>query len=305
MTIEKTKKNLLHKQKHVFVAGGSRLGKNPVYEKEVYELGKEIGRQNYQLSFGLSSRGIMGAVAKGVRDSWSDKTRKPIKGVTTSAYLKRYDTEKELEKISEIVVAHTLEERKRELLKSEFIIFAPGGAGTLDELAFDCVAMQDGLIPIKPFVMFNVNGFFHHILEYLKEIHLKGFADYFPFIVVDDVFEASVAFDMIDERCKKGLKNNKTQEVLEGIVYDLPYVIELRQINPKQTTSMILKQMEKDLKNKDRTVVRKICQDIETAYLNSEIERMYGRLEKSARDIADVSHKLAGLKKRYEIAGKN
>ena len=153
--------------------------------------------------------------------------------------------------------------------------------------------------------MFNVNGFFHHILEYLKEIHLKGFADYFPFIVVDNVFEASVAFDMIAERCRKELKNDKIQEVLEGIVYDLPYVIEQRQITPQKTTAMVLKQMEEDLKNKDRTVVRKICQDIETAYLNSEIERMYGRLEKSARDIADVSHKLAGLKKRYEISGKN
>ena len=93
--------------KHVFVAGGSRLGKNPIYEQKVYQLGKEIGRQNYQLSFGLSSRGIMGSVAKGVLESWSDKSTKPIRGVTTDAYLKRYDTENELEKISEIVVAHT------------------------------------------------------------------------------------------------------------------------------------------------------------------------------------------------------
>ena len=306
MVTQKAKKRTAQKnQKHVFVAGGSRLGKNPVYEKEAYQLGKEIGRQNYQLSFGLSSKGIMGAVAKGVKDSWSDKSRKPIKGVTTDAYLKRYDTEKELEKISEIVVAHTLEERKRELLKSEFIIFAPGGAGTLDELAFDCVAMQDGLIPIKPFVMFNVQGFFHHILEYLKEIHLKGFADFFPFIVVDDVFEASVAFDMIDVRCKKKLSNSKMQEIIEGIVYDLPYVIEKRGENPSSTTKQVLLQMEKDLKSKDRNLVRQICKNIETAYLNSEIGRMYDRLEKSARDIAAVSHKLAGLKKRYEIAGKN
>lgn len=301
----KMKNGIANENKHVFVAGGSRLGKNPVYEKEAYELGKEIGRQNYQLSFGLSSRGIMGAVARGVLESWSDKSRKPIRGVTTKAYLKRYDTEKELEKISEIVVAHTLEQRKKELLKSEFIIFTPGGAGTLDELAFDCVAMQDGLIPLKPFVMFNVNNFFHHILEYLKEVHLKGFADFFPFIVVDDVFEASVAFDMIGQRCQKKLSNNQMEEVIEGIVYDLPYVIEKRIESPKLSTAKILAQMEEDLKNKDRTVVRTVCRNIETAYLNSEIERMYGRLEKSARDIADVSHKLAGLKKRYEIAGKN
>ena len=302
--MSQTKKNN-SKTKHVFVAGGSRLGKNPIYEEEVYKLGKEIGLQNYQLSFGLSSKGIMGAVARGVLDCWSDQSVKPIKGVTTDDYVKRYDTEKELEEISEIVVARTLEERKRELLKSEFIIFAPGGAGTLDELAFDCVAMQDGLIPIKPFVMFNVSGFFHHILEYLKEIHLKGFADFFPFIVVDNVFEASVAFDMIDARCKKKLSNDKMQEIIEGIVYDLPYVIEMRQTNPVMSTKQILLQMERSLKNKNRSIVRQLCKDIETAYLNKEIGRMYSRLEKSARDIADVSHKLAHLKSRYKIAEKN
>lgn len=297
--------NNKQQQKHVFVAGGSRLGKNPAYEQAVYQLGKEIGQQNYQLSFGLSSRGIMGAVAKGVLESWSDESVKPIKGVTTRDYLKRYDTETKLRQTAEIVVAHTLEERKKELLKSEFIIFTPGGAGTLDELAFDCLAMQDGLIPVKPFVMFNVENFFHHILEYLKEIHLKGFADYFPFIVVDDVFEASTAFDMIDVRCKKGLKNEKIQEVSEEIVYDLPYVVEQRQAHPNLTTFQILDQIQANLKSKDRSIVRQTCRDIETAYLNKEIRRMYGRLEKSARDIADVSHKLAGLKKRHKIVEKN
>ena len=63
--------------------------------------------------------------------------------------------------------------------------------------------------------------------------------------------------------------------------------------------------MEKELKSKDRNQVRNLCKKIETSYLNSEIERMYRRLEKTGHDIAAVSHKLASLKKRYKIAGKN
>ena len=63
--------------------------------------------------------------------------------------------------------------------------------------------------------------------------------------------------------------------------------------------------MEKDLKSKDRNIVRNLCKKIETSYLNNEIERMYGRLEKTGRDIASVSHKLANLKKRYKIVGEN
>ena len=43
----------------VFVAGGSRSGKNPLYEQEAFKLGEEIGKKNYRLDFGLSSKGIM------------------------------------------------------------------------------------------------------------------------------------------------------------------------------------------------------------------------------------------------------
>ena len=39
-------------------------------------------------------------------------------------------------------------------------------------------------------------------------------------------------------------------------------------------------------------------EEIETAYLEKEIERMYERLAKSGRDTATVSYKLASLKRR-------
>ena len=55
-----------HQRIRVFVAGGSRSGNNPVYEQEAYQLGRKIGQMGYRLDFGLSSKGIMGAVAKGV-----------------------------------------------------------------------------------------------------------------------------------------------------------------------------------------------------------------------------------------------
>ena len=45
--------------------------------------------------------------------------------------------------------------------------------------------MQDGLLQKKPFILYNIGGFFHHLLEYLKSMANKGFADPVPFIVVD------------------------------------------------------------------------------------------------------------------------
>lgn len=53
----------------------------------------------------------------------------------------------------------TLENRKIKLLEADIVVFAPGGVGTLDELAYDCVAMQDGFLKTKPFIIYNVNGF--------------------------------------------------------------------------------------------------------------------------------------------------
>ena len=313
-TKTKTKKTSKHpkiKAKsniRVFVAGGARDGKNPAYVKAAYELGKEIGKQEYQLTFGLSSRGIMGAVAKGVLESWlknPDHSQKPIEGVTTEEYLRRYDTEKDLEEISDIVVAKTLEERKRHMLEAEFVIFMPGGVGTLDELAFDCVAMQDGLLPKKPFILFNCLGFFHHLLEFLKSIHMKGFSDFVPFIVVDNVFEAEVAFDMIAYRyLAPKPEKEKTERILEQIVYDLPYVIEQRQQDESKSTWQILSEIHYTFTSKPENEKRELSRAIETAYLNKEIARMYDRLEKAGRDTALVSHKLSSLKQRFQKKGK-
>ncbi len=289
----------------VFVAGGSRSGNHPMYEEEAFKLGRIIGEKNFRLDFGLSSKGIMGAVAKGVLQAWSqleDPCDTPIQAVTTKEYLALYQSDTVIDQVSEIIVAHTLEERKKQLLGADFVIFAPGGVGTLDELVYDCVAMQDGFLNFKPFVLFNVDGFFYHLLEYLKEIQIKGFSDTVPFIVVDDSFEAGVAFDMIDSFYSKKMKEEGANplEIIEHLIYLLPYLINQRLLHPALSTADILKSMGDIHKNgmpaeKDRLKI-----DIETAYLNKEIERMYERLAKAGRDTAQVSDKLNELKKRYQ-----
>ncbi len=290
----------------VFVAGGSRSGHDKGYAKEAYLLGQAIGCQNYRLNFGLSSRGIMGAVAEGVLDAWTQKSKnqteatKPIQAVTTKEYFALYQKNQLLDAFSEVIVAHTLEERKKQLLAADFVIFAPGGVGTLDELAYDCVAMQDGFLTFKPFVLFNVEGFFHHLLEYLKEMHLKGFADAMPFIVVDDSFEASIAFEMIARYYpKKGTRTNAMRAV-EKIIYDLPYVIDQKRYRTDESITAILDEKDFILSQGKQAAQQQLSKEIETAYLNKEITRLYERLAKSGRDTAVISDKLSQLKKQYQ-----
>lgn len=97
-------------------------------------------------------------------DAWNEKQHCPapefpIQGITTEEYYKLYDSDDIMLKHINVIFAKTLEERKQRLLNADFVVFAPGGVGTLDELAYDCVAMQDGLLQRKPFILYNISGF--------------------------------------------------------------------------------------------------------------------------------------------------
>lgn len=285
----------------VFVAGGSRSGNDSIYVQEAFQLGQEIAKMHYRLDFGLSSRGIMGAVAKGVLKGWAEKKHKIkgiIKGITTPKYLEYYQTDEIIEEVSEVIVAHTLEERKNQLLKADFVIFAPGGLGTLDELSYDCVSMQDGFLTFKPFILFNVHGFFHHLVEYLKEINLKGFANVMPFIVVDNSIEARIVFEMLPFYYNKEASREICCEAVERLLYDLPYVIYKISKNPRRRVATVLIDMQKILQGENSASKQKLLDEIEKRYLDKEISRMYNRLEKTDTDTATLHKKLSHLKER-------
>ena len=288
----------------VFVAGGSRNGNNPLYIRETYNLGKKIVEMGFKLDFGLSNSGIMGAVARGVMDAWNAKQNCsvpdfPIQGITTEEYFRLYDSEDEMIKHINVIFAKTLEERKQRLLDADFVVFAPGGVGTLDELAYDCVAMQDGLLPKKPFIIYNVGGFFHHLLEFLKSISSKGFSDPVPFIVVDNDFELEVAFSLLKAQHKK--EDNDLAHVYDDareLVYELPYYIKRRQASKRLDVIDIVREVRSIRAFGNAEEKSALEGEIETAYLEKEIERMYDRLAKTGRDTSVVSYKLSRLKQR-------
>lgn len=286
----------------VFVAGGSRGGHNPMYVRETYNLGKKIVEMGFKLDFGLSNSGIMGAVARGVMDAWNEKQHCitpefPIQGITTEEYYKLYDSDDVLLKRINVIFAKTLEERKQRLLNADFVVFTPGGVGTLDELAYDCVAMQDGLLQKKPFILYNIGGFFHHLLEFLKSIANKGFSDPIPFVVVDNDFELEVAFSLLKLKYGKCDENKEVYDNARELVYELPYFIKRRQESKLEVVDIIRDVCAIKAFGSDEEKAA-LNSDIETAYLEKEIERMYDRLAKAGRDTSVVSYKLSRLKNR-------
>ena len=171
--------------------------------------------------------------------------------------------------------------------------------GTLDELAYDCVAMQDGFLKIKPFILYNINGYFHHLVEYIKSISAEGFADPMPFIVVDNSIELGIVFRLLKLRYKKG---NTTQEVYSStrqLIYELPYFVKMTENGC--TVDEICRKIKDNSYHGTSEERQELANDIERAYLEKEIERMYDRLAKTGRDTATVSDKLHELKKRKKI----
>jgi len=296
------KKNL-----RVCVSGGHRNGNDPIYIKECYKIGEKIAQMGFCLDYGFSNSGIMGAVARGVIDHFEKNKDKylenvqPIIGVTTKEYYNLYEKDELLQKVSEVVIEDSLENRKKKLLAADIVVFAPGGVGTLDELAYDCVAMQDGFLKNKPFIIYNINNFFYHILETLKELVITGFANRMPFIVVDDSWTLEMAFRLIKMKIKECSDGTEAYANARQLAYELPYFIK-RKLNSGLSIEKLSKEVDEIQQNGTEAQKQYLSGEIEQAYLEKEIERMYDRLAKIGRETGVVSEKLANLKKWKKAA---
>ena len=283
----------------VCVSGGHSSGDDPIYEQETYEMGRLIAKLGFRLDYGFSNSGVMGAVAKGVLDEWETHKElydgiSPIVGITTQEYYDLYEKDALLEKVTDVVLTDTIENRKKKLFDADIIVFAPGGVGTLDELAYDCVAMQDGFIKTKPFIVYNINGFFYHILEYLKEMVKSGFAQPVPFIVVDNNEELEIAFRLLKLRYNDCESFKEAYYHARQLAYELPYFIKKKV--GKVWVEHLISEMQTIEQNGTMEQKRALHDEIEKAYLEKEIARMYDRLAKAGRDTAVVSDKLTKLK---------
>jgi len=295
----------LNKNLRVCVSGGHREGYDKAYVEECYKLGEKIAKMGFCLDYGFSNSGVMGAVARGVMDSYEKnkaqylEDAQPIIGITTKEYYDLYQKDDFLNKISKVVIEDTLEERKKRLLAADIVVFAPGGVGTLDELAYDCVAMQDGFLKNKPFIIYNINNFFYHILETLKGLAKTGFASRMPFIVVDDSEDLETVFRLLKIKYNKNESSEDAFINARLLAYEMPYIIKKKN-ETNMYVEILLEQM-KQVKQRGTPEEKEIlAQEIEQAYLEKEIERMYDRLARTGRETGAVSEKLSKLKKRKQ-----
>ena len=140
--------------KRIAVYCGASKGKDPIYVKEAYELGKYMAEQGYELVFGAGSVGIMGAIQDGVLDH----------GGHAIGVMPKMLDEKEItsQKVSELILVDSMHERKQKMAElADAFVMAPGGAGSHE----------------KPIAVYNLNGFFNPLQQLINSMIEEGFID--------------------------------------------------------------------------------------------------------------------------------
>ena len=93
--------------------------------------------------------------------------------------------------LDELLVVGSMHERKRTMAeRADAFIVLPGGYGTFEEM-FEMVTWLQLRLQAKPVGMLNVEGYFDHLLAFLRHGAAEGFirAEHRDLLLVDDSVE--------------------------------------------------------------------------------------------------------------------
>lgn len=133
------------------------------------KLGARLAEEGIGYLFGGGAGGMMGAGARGVTSENGE-----IIGIVPSFF----NVDGVLfDKCDEIIYTETMRERKRTMEEmADAFIFTPGGVGTLDEF-FELLTLKNLSRHNKPIAIYNVDGFYDRMFDFLRELIDKGFID--------------------------------------------------------------------------------------------------------------------------------
>ncbi|KAF9428377.1 hypothetical protein BGZ94_002595 [Podila epigama] len=130
------------------------------------ELGREMLKRNYGLVYGGGSYGLMGAIAQTIHEGGGK-----VIGVIPAA-LKKIERPEIGETNNELIygeerVVPDMHTRKALMNKlCDAFITLPGGYGTMEEL-LEITTWSQLSIHNKPVMLFNMKGYFEHLLKFI------------------------------------------------------------------------------------------------------------------------------------------
>jgi len=143
----------------VFGSGKDEIAQ--IFKDEAFQLGKELAKQGYDLVYGGSKRGLMGASASGFKCGG---------GHITAIVPTELNDSRMNEINDEIIVTENIPKRLEKMFeKSDILLVLPGGIGTLNE--YISFVDRKRLHEIeKPIVVFNINGYYEKLFHFMDDI---------------------------------------------------------------------------------------------------------------------------------------
>lgn len=168
----------------ICIYGASSNTINKAYIDSTEKLGEALGEKGHTLVYGGGAGGLMGAAARGFK-----KKGGKVIGLAPSFF----NVDGVLfEECDEFIYPDTMRDRKRMMEDlSDAFIAVPGGIGTFDEL-FEIVTLRQLGLHQKPVALFNVNGYYNHILDMFDFAVKEGF-------ITEKIGEIVPAFETAEE----------------------------------------------------------------------------------------------------------
>ncbi|GAV56325.1 hypothetical protein ZYGR_0BB01020 [Zygosaccharomyces rouxii] len=176
----------------VCVYCGSSFGKKDKYAGHAESLGKLFHQLGWRLVYGGGTTGLMGKIASATMGPELDG--KVLGVIPDALVVKERDsnTQDFNEKIKESVENHKgstpissaygqtvvvpdMHTRKRRMAReSDAFVAMPGGYGTMEEI-MECITWSQLGIHAYPVVLYNIDGFFDHLLKHIEHSIEEGF----------------------------------------------------------------------------------------------------------------------------------
>lgn len=149
---------------------GSSSGVEQGFEEAAWQLGKAMAENGLRLVYGGGTKGLMGAVSRGVMEAGGKVT-----GIIPRFLMHKEATEKALHALDELIITEDMHERKHAMFeRSDAFVTLPGGIGTLEEVIEIMTWAQLGR-HTKPIVLANIDGFWNPLIALLDHMRQAGF----------------------------------------------------------------------------------------------------------------------------------
>lgn len=152
---------------NICVYGAASQTIDSIFIETVEELGRQIAKRGHNIVYGGGAHGLMGAVARGVRE---------LDGKVTGVAPTFFNVDGVLfEDCTDFIYTETMRERKQIMEdSSDCFIVTPGGIGTFEEF-FEIVTLKQLRRHEKAIVIYNINGYYDEMNAMMENAIKDGF----------------------------------------------------------------------------------------------------------------------------------